>query len=983
MDYRVFLKTEFADLDRSEVLGKSPEILLGVSPAAAAQLALLKAGTVFDLANSTLFDHAARIVDAAAHPESVIARHAFVPHDIIDAAATGISVKDLPASSVRHLVGVGPQNGPAIEAALFVKSIRDLALWPPYVAAKALVADAFQPFNAVDYDPEAPTELVPRTGVHASQKVIYRKTLLIESKPTVKRGWNGEPIDLSLLDEVGFSDVAYGALLTFHQTWTPRRVALGTLLHSLPLGPGESTKLAVVDWSRRLSASSQEDVNQSEALASSMAQSTAISEITSGVATQTQVGNSGTSSFAGSQSSASTAFFGIGIGSASESTNASLASTYSTSNTSRNETASAQQNIASHTQQNAALARNKRAAVVTEVSQNESESLATRTVTNYNHMHALSLQYYEVVQIYETTLRVANIERCLFIPMRQINFRNEANIRKFSSVLIRFALDKRTRDLLLQYRNTLVIDFDVDRFASRDLAELVAATQSLGNVNIDPSKGAGPGFIPLPAQFEKRVQLSMLVTQVDALRKVLASNAEAGFRLGVIEDFDRNGFDTITIDKGARLADLFWDAASGISSVRISLADGSHVTFSQPGQMGAAGQTPTLLSDLLMSDVRSIEVEIDERQDNLPSDFKRFKLMLKLLFANRTFWFDASFVHSEGFSGSISVFNVRTPVDLEELGDLLTAHQLYYSQRAWLHADTQALIMQLAPYSVRLTNNDNIHVVDYIDPRPITVAGNYLVFRFTFDQDPEWKSWVAKERRDERPHVDLVPVPTGGVFCEGVLGEFNSAEKLDATRFWNWKDSPIPFAAPEIAALDAGAHNRIGAATPGALQSSDLLNLRALPELPAGLATPKDVLGALTAEKIFNNMGGTEVLGKLLQAAQAAAAAGDKTTQEQLRDTAKGLMSAFEELTVSVLKSPDGVQNITQLGSLFNQLGGSGGKGAGELSGLFGGSGGAGAAGSAGGAGGAGGGAGAAAGASDVIQTIGPILEEVAPLLLA
>jgi hypothetical protein len=55
------------------------------------------------------------------------------------------------------------------------------------------------------------------------------------------------------------------------------------------------------------------------------------------------------------------------------------------------------QNIADSTHQAANAARNRRASVVREVSEAESERISTRTLTNYNHMHALSVQYYEVV----------------------------------------------------------------------------------------------------------------------------------------------------------------------------------------------------------------------------------------------------------------------------------------------------------------------------------------------------------------------------------------------------------------------------------------------------------------------------------------------------------------------------------------------------------------------------------------------------------
>ena len=70
---------------------------------------------------------------------------------------------------------------------------------------------------------------------------------------------------------------------------------------------------------------------------------------------------------------------------------------------------------------------------------------------------------------------------------------------------------------------------------------------------------------------------------------------------------------------------------------------------------------------------------------------------------------------------------------------------------------------------------------------------------------------LTPDQQDAR----LVPIPTGGVFAEAVLWRSNSAEKLDITRFWNWQDSPIPLAAPDIAPLQAGSRAQNVNLTPG------------------------------------------------------------------------------------------------------------------------------------------------------------------------
>ena len=217
----------------------------------------------------------------------------------------------------------------------------------------------------------------------------------------------------------GFAKPAIGASLTYSQEWFSQGVALGQLLHSVALAPGESTRLAVIDYERRTSGSVTEAVDQTERLSNSILQSRAISEITDAVATESLEGFSLTKSE--SQSDLSGEAIGGGGpcllagGAIGGSNNRSRATTVSTSQGRREVSTHLQQNVRNATQQHAASARSRRAATITETSLQESETISTRTVTNYNHMHALSVQYYEVVQLYRTELRLNRAEGCLFI----------------------------------------------------------------------------------------------------------------------------------------------------------------------------------------------------------------------------------------------------------------------------------------------------------------------------------------------------------------------------------------------------------------------------------------------------------------------------------------------------------------------------------------------------------------------------------------
>src|SRR5262249_61505096 len=93
-----------------------------------------------------------------------------------------------------------------------------------------------------------------------------------------------------------------------------------------------------------------------------------------------------------------------------------------------------------------------RASIVREVSQSEHEEISTRVLTNYNHMHALSIHYYEVVQAFRTTTQLERAEKCLFVPVKLMDFRDPALVDRWRLQLADAALTERARrQLTVEY----------------------------------------------------------------------------------------------------------------------------------------------------------------------------------------------------------------------------------------------------------------------------------------------------------------------------------------------------------------------------------------------------------------------------------------------------------------------------------------------------------------------------------------------------
>jgi hypothetical protein len=249
----------------------------------------------------------------------------------------------------------------------------------------------------------------------------------------------------------------------------------------------------------------------------------------------------------------------------------------------------------------------------------------------------------------------------------------------------------------------------------------------------------------------------------------------------------------------------------------------------------------------------------------------------------------------------------------KELVAHLKANADYYSAAIYRNMDDATMFSLLNQYDWQ-----GKPLAAQVEPRPFTVAGNYLVFMAPVDKDepagmewptapnartavgavsvampadqqfadvakrfkapPTWEQLLTERniigvnaKTDER----LVPIPTTGVFAEAVLGRSNSAEKLDITRFWNWQDSPIPLAAPEIAAIQMGSRAQAENLTPGQLgqPAVTIVNPTQLPD-PAGLAA---VLGAVQNGNMFRDMSGLAGTQAAMTAAiQAAGQAGQQ-----------------------------------------------------------------------------------------------------------
>ncbi|HET8711011.1 MAG TPA: helix-hairpin-helix domain-containing protein, partial [Spongiibacteraceae bacterium] len=216
--------------------------------------------------------------------------------------------------------------------------------------------------------------------------------------------------------------IAHGHLLHFKQEWIADGYSMGRLLYSLPLAPGQKKQIAVLDWERRESAVRQESLEEEESLTATLSRDRDIGEMVNSVLTESSRGGSSanTSSFGGGLGIGAIlgpvgGLLGIGGG-------ASNANSTAWQNSSRNVAANSLQTLRDRTSQAAAAMRAQRSTVIQSIAQGERVSVVTESVANYNHCHAMTMEYFEVLRHLIVRQRLVDVQECLFVPLQMSRF---------------------------------------------------------------------------------------------------------------------------------------------------------------------------------------------------------------------------------------------------------------------------------------------------------------------------------------------------------------------------------------------------------------------------------------------------------------------------------------------------------------------------------------------------------------------------------
>jgi hypothetical protein len=281
---------------------------------------------------------------------------------------------------------------------------------------------------------------VSRAALTISRNESVLNQLLIDHKANLiikrkdKRAFKGRT-PLNPINQIDWDDeptiyqaasIAHGHLLHFKQEWIPDGYSIGDLIYSLPLAPGQKKQIAVLDWERRESAANSQTLDYEESLNNTLIRDRDVNEVVSATLNENIKASS----------SAKTGGFGFGFGAAAMgvikavsfgsvlgiSGGKSGSSSTASQNSSRESTGNSFQSIRDRTTQAANATRSQRATVIQTVSQGERVQATSESVANYNHCHAITIQYFQVIRHFMIQHRLAGVQECLFIPLQISTF---------------------------------------------------------------------------------------------------------------------------------------------------------------------------------------------------------------------------------------------------------------------------------------------------------------------------------------------------------------------------------------------------------------------------------------------------------------------------------------------------------------------------------------------------------------------------------
>jgi hypothetical protein len=586
--------------------------------------------------------------------------------------------------------------------------------------------------------------------------------------------------------------------------------SLGEIQYALPLAPGESVRLAIVDWSRTAAGARTETTQVTEQLVHDQTHDRMVTETVSAALDEWQRGGSIMGGMAGGGGQASekdgTSSVSGGM--------LSLGGGYSTSSGSRDLVADTTQNITEAIHQSSIGVREMHSSVVVQMAEGEKQNIQTRAFANFNRGHTLTILYYEVLRHFRIVTEFTKQYRAALIPRTSWDLEDDVML-----------LAKRTALEPALIDATLVPAFD----ALARTHKVRKERERNPPAPFAPPNEADLVFTRFRASFrvageETPNELSLYLMKKDSSRITLTY--ESSSNLNKHEDFNHENSDVnIVTDqipiRWGDIAEFFIKKESGNTHVRIIRIDIEGI--------GPFGR-------------RKVHEHLEGATYYLENDGDQAPLAVQSPPAPLP---------------APPVLTLEQAVPLEDfalterLKEHLKEEHEYYTRVLDL---TRGINFWARKFENDVWSGTG-KVIDAVAPVPLEVLGSQIAFQL-LDQ--------GEHEQPEIPPVErLISFPTRGVFAEAKLGHCNVAEEIDETRFWRWDEHPLPFMASDIApVVPIQPTPQALPLTPSPLPSpvATIQQPTALPQ-PSAMA---EALKLLSTPSIFRDMSATKEIGALL-----------------------------------------------------------------------------------------------------------------------
>lgn len=686
--------------------------------------------------------------------------------------------------------------------------------------------------------------------------------------------------------------IAHGHVLHFKQQWNADGYSLGDLLYSLPLAPCQSKQIVTIDWERRESARRDESTTEVEELSASLARDRDISEVASSVLTEALSAHSEATSKSFARGGGVGVIippvgglFGVSGGKSSSKSDA-------WQNSSRRLAAQTMQQLTDRTSQAASAVRSRRSTVVAEARQGERVGVESEVVTNHNHAHAMTVEYFEVLRHFRVSTDLVGVRECLFVPLLMSPFTMGKALRWKDLLVPRLPLDLR--------RGVRALERIDDEYANSDFPSGAYADDAIthldGELQLDVLIARPPD--PDGDKALDELETADIPADWELFARVLGVSKLEAYRMHRRTQgyFERTMSPALAQDVLERM-DVRAHLDGAVTPVPLNM-DVTLATPYRPRPLSGPrtvtlsvrlNPTPATPHNLVRRRVTHIEIRpalviSGGTSGFLPAGSRAVVRAAAVRY--RTRHFASSMFSSRGVLNDLVDNSVLLATDLSpdelrnpraedaEIATRLIRHlndRLEIFHRAiWLGMDSERRFLLLDGF---LGPGNERSIASMVENQLIGIVGNSLVLPVApgFILDPVLREALAPadangngngkpiplDERDGpaelvRLYQPLTPepprrfsLPTKGVFAEAVLGACNSCEVIDETRFWRWSEEPCTDQPTPILPVSADTRRTEPLPTAPTDFAAPIINLQNAPAAPdpQGFAALMQILG--------------------------------------------------------------------------------------------------------------------------------------------